>query len=352
MKKRADGRWLKQKRINGETISFYSKEKTEKAALRDIENQMIAYSEGIKKGPLFSQIADEWWEIAEPNIAHQTTKSYKPSLARAKERFSKSYIKNITVLEINAFLTDMGRQGFAHKTVANEKSVISLIFEYAVSRGILEYNICRSVTMPKNLKKTERPPASEQDELISMTSADIWLFPFISIYTGMRKGEILALQWKDIDFDNNVIYVTKSVEHIGNAPRIKGTKTKAGERLVPLLEPVKERLAQIQPRKPNDYIISVTDGQTPLKNSDYQKLLKDFKQKSGAACTSHQLRHSFATIAIEHDLNAKSLQGVLGHKQISTTLDTYTAFRKKGLEKAADKLNTIFLEKASQSKVK
>ena len=240
MKKRADGRWLKQKRINGETINFYSKEKTEKAALRDIENQMIAYSEGIKKGPLFAQIADEWWEDAYDQLAYQSAKSYRPALQRAKERFKNTYIKNITVRDINAFLNNMGRQGFAHKTVSNQKCVISLIFEYAIIKGVLEYNICKSVTLPKNLKKTERAPASEIDEIKTMISADIWIFPFIAIYTGMRKGEILALQWRDIDFEKNLIRVTKSVEHIGDKPRIKPPKTKAGIRLVPLPLPLKE----------------------------------------------------------------------------------------------------------------
>ena len=352
MKKRADGRWQKQKMINGEKIFFYSSEKTEKAAIRDIENQMLAYTSGLKKGPLFNRVADLWWEIAEKNISYQTTKSYGASLKRAQEHFQKKHIKDMTVKEINAFLADMGREGFAHKTVANQKSVLSLIFEHAVSLGILEYNICRSVTLPKGLKRVERPPASEHDELLSMAAADDFLFPFISIYTGMRKGEILALQWKDIDFENNIIFVTKSIEHVSNVPRIKPPKTKAGNRMVPLLAPVKEKFLQISPRWPDDFIISEDGGASPLTATKFRCMIKRFQKATGATCTSHQLRHSYATIAVENDLNAKSLQSVLGHKQISTTLNTYAAFRKKGLEKATEQLNSIFADKFSQKQVK
>ena len=165
----------------------------------------------------------------------------------------------------------------------------------------------------------------------------------------MRKGEILALQWKDVDFEENTISVTKSIEHVSNVPRIKPPKTKAGNRLVPLLAPVKEKFLQISPRKPNSFIISKNDGKSPLTATQFRCMMKHFQKNLGASCTSHQLRHSYATIAVENDLNAKSLQSVLGHKQISTTLNTYAAFRKKGLDKATEQLNDIFSKKISQN---
>ena len=158
----------------------------------------------------------------------------------------------------------------------------------------------------------------------------------------MRKGEILALTWKDIDFDKNLIRVTKSVYHQGDKPYIKLPKTKESVRVVPLLLPLKEKLLPIQGRA-NDFIIS-DDGNTPLTNRRYQTLYKQYRENTGIECTAHQLRHSFATIAIENGVPMKSVQEILGHQQISTTLDIYTDFREVAINEAK-----ISLEKAFNS---
>ena len=201
--------------------------------------------------------------------------------------------------------------------------------------------------MPRGLKKTDRAPASVEDEGKAMRSADIWLFPFIAIYTGMRKGEILALQWKDIDFDKGLISVTKNVEHIGDRPRIKVPKTAAGVRMVPMPRALISRLLK-EKGKPNEYIISDT-GESPLTNRRFQTLSKQFKECTGVNCTAHQLRKSYATIAIEDNLNPKSLQGLLGHSQLSVTMDTYAKFREKALMEAKEKLDDIFEKKSADS---
>jgi integrase len=156
--------------------------------------------------------------------------------------------------------------------------------------------------------------------------------------TGMRKGEILALQWKDIDFDEDVIHVTKSVGHQGDRPFIKEPKTEAGTRIVPLLADLKEFLLTFKKRRADHYIIS-DDGKTPLTNRRYLTLSKHFKEQTGVECTAHQLRHSFATIAFENDVDAKSIQEIIGHKQLSTTMDIYADFREQSVKKAAEKLN-------------
>jgi integrase len=162
----------------------------------------------------------------------------------------------------------------------------------------------------------------------------------MALMTGMRKGEILALQWKDIDFETDTIRVTKSVSHSGDRPSIKQPKTEAGNRVVPLLAPLKDKLQTVPKHKQTDYIIS-DNGKEPLSNSRYCTLMSHYQKETGVTCTAHQLRHSFATIAFEADLDPKTVQEILGHKQLSTTMDIYTSFREKALKSAAQKLNNI-----------
>ena len=187
------------------------------------------------------------------------------------------------------------------------------------------------------------PPAATCDEEKILKSDHPWLFPLVALLTGLRKGEILALQWKDVDFEEKTISVTKSVEHINNRPYIKPPKTESGNRLVPLLTILAERLAPLK-SKPNHYIFSDDGGISPLHKQRYNRLYQLYSESVGISCTAHQLRHSYATITVEEDVNPKDLQNALGHADISTTMNVYAAARKRSTQKVAAKLNAKFTQ--------
>ncbi len=315
----------------GKRVFFYG------SSEREINKKIMEYSAKIEHGRTFSEVASDWWEEAEPELAYQSIKTYKPAMRRALNEFGSDMIKEIRAQDINLYLKRLAREGLATKTIANQRLVCNLIFSYGVLHGDLEVNPCASVSTPST-KKATRTAASASDEEIIKRSADIWLFPTFALYTGMRKGEILALQWKDIDFKNNIIRVTKSVYHEGDHPRIKSPKTEAGNRIVPLLKPLRAILDNME-KNPDNYIISDT-GKTPLTNRRFITLSKHYRAETGVTCTAHQLRHSFATIAFEADVPIKSVQEILGHKQLSTTMDIYTDFRKKSVDAAAEILNS------------
>ena len=334
MKKRKDGRF--QKKIvdpkTNKTIYFYGK--TE----REVNKKILEYNGKTEKGKTFIEISNEWWNEAENKLAIQTVSTYKPGLKRLQEFFKNKSIKEIKPMEILYFLNTLVQYGFAQKTIANNKLVCNLIFTYAVAQNEIEINPCSSVVLPKSQPRKKRGAATPQDEKIVKESFDVWLFPYIALYTGMRKGEILALQWKDINFTENIIHVTKSVCYEGDKPLIKEPKTETGVRVVPLLEPLKKVLKAVKGKNQNDYIISI-DGKTPLRKRRFITMYNKYREKTGVKCTAHQLRHSFATIAFECGVPVKSVQEILGHKQLSTTMDIYTDFRKKSLHDAAQLLN-------------
>lgn len=337
--KRADRRLQKAitDSTTGKRVYFYG------ATEREIDQKIFAYSAAAEKGALFSDVADEWWGSACENLAYQSVKVYRPALRRAVEFFGNTPIKNIAPRDVIRFLQKMSAQNFAQKTINNQRIVVNHIFNYAVAEGHIMYNPCTSVGLPKGLAKTSRSSASLEDEEKVRNSSDPWLFPLIALYSGLRKGEILALQWKDIDLENDLIYVSKSVYHVGDKPYVKEPKTSAGIRVVPLLKPLKEKLLQ-HAGEPNEYVISDT-GEDPLTNRRYLTLYRDYCRNAGVTCTAHQLRHSFATIAIESGVDIKSVSEILGHKQISTTLDIYTDFRKAALERSRNALNDAFATK-------
>lgn len=330
---RADGRLCKTI-INPRThkrVFFYGKSE------REINKKIMLYSQRVEFGRAFSEIALEWWEEAEPKLALQSIRSYKLAMNRAITFFNDTPAKNITAKDVQKYLNALAKQGYSQKVVSNHRMVVNRILGFAVTEGDIELNPCASVKTPVGLPKTVREAANRSDEQIIKSNVELWLFPFFALMTGMRKGEILALQWKDIDFDKNYIYVTKSIAHEGDRPVVKKPKTEAGNRIVPLLAPLREELLKYK-RTANNYIIS-DDGKSPLTNRRYITLYDHYRKETGITATAHQLRHSFATIAFEADLDPKSVQGILGHKQLSTTMDIYTQFREKKLIAAADLLN-------------
>lgn len=329
-KLRADGRM--RKIVDGK--AFYGK--TE----REINRKILEYKEKQEIGRTFSEVADEWWEETYDELSSQSVPVYKPALRRVLDHFGDLPASTIQPRDVAAFYRKLARQGFAHKTVATHRIVLNQILSLAVVSGDAPYNPCTSVPLPKGLKKTTRSAASAEDEKRILESDAEWLFPLTALLSGLRKGEILALQWKDVDFENNTICVTKSVEHVGDRPNLKPPKTEAGNRTVPLLNLLKERLL---PRRgaPESFIFSDT-GKSPLTQRRFTTLYNHYCNDVGITCTAHQLRHSYATIAVEQDVQPRDLQGVLGHACATITLERYAHYRERSVVNVADKLNARY----------
>lgn len=336
LKRRADGRYQKvivDKRT-GKKVFFYGKSE------KELNQKVLSYTGEQEKGAYFNDVADSWWEETEQTISYQSRQSYGVALKRAQEEFKSFSIKDIKPKDILFYINKLVNKGYAQKTISNHKMVVNRIFEYAVINNFTEFNPCASVKLPKNLQKSKRSAATTEEEKIIFESSEEWLFPFIALMTGARKGEILALQYKDIDFNANTIKITKSIYYEGNSPKIKLPKTEAGIRTVPLLEPLKQKLLQNK-FKQDDFIISDKEG-NPISKKSFRWKYAQFQKKTGVNCTAHQIRHSFATNAFECDISPKAVQELLGHKQLSTTMDIYTDFRKKAFDEAASKLNENF----------
>ena len=332
MKKRADGRYRKV--VNGKT--FYGE--TE----RELYKKILEYTEKKARGSTFAEIADKWWSETYESLAAQTLRGYKPAYARALNELGDVFVKDITPRDMSAIFKRMALQGFTKKTISNQRIIYNQILDYAVVSGEIMYNPCASVKIPNNAKKNKViKPASTEDEKLILESDHPWLFPVFALLTGLRKQEILALQWKDIDFKNNIISVTKAVEHVGQTPSIKTTKTESGIREVPLIELLKSKI-QKNKGAAESYIFSNSNGKTPLTENQFERQYSKYCKEVGITCSSRQLRHSYATVAVEEDIAPKDLQNTLGHADLTTTMNIYAAARKKSIEKEAEKLNSRY----------
>lgn len=338
MIKRKDGRYQEQLSIivngNKKQKYFYGKTKAE------VKQKMLAYQGEIEKGRTFLEVAEEWYDRHIPTLESNTLKSYLPAYKRALYRFGDIRINQITPTDINLFLLEfISTYKAARKTAATQRMILNLIFKHATISGDIKYNPVSEISIPKNLpkKKRELPSDGDIEKIKNSINCQFGLFAYFLLYTGCRKGEALAIQLKDINFESKTISISKSIYFVSNSPYIKRPKTTCGTREIILLD----RLAEKIPKgKPTDYLFHNENGKL-LSEKQFNKLWKLYCKESGISCTPHQLRHFFATILYEAGIPAKDAQELLGHANISTTQDIYTHIRKVRKDRVFDVLNNI-----------
>lgn len=336
MTRRENGLWQQQLTVveNGRKKQKYFYGHTKQEVLRKI----AAYKEQAANGPAFGDVAELWWEEAVESLAWNSLKNYRPNYERLKKYFSGVYIAQIRPSDLNRFMRDFTRKNHASdKTARNQLMVANLIFKYAVANGYLELNPAREITVPKDLKKSRREMPSGDD--ISRIKASVGLpfglFAYMALYTGMRRGELLALTWEDVDTAAGEITISKSLYHEGNRPRVKAPKTAAGVRSVPIVAKLAEHL-----KPTTGPVFPGADGGY-LTSSGFDRLWRQYVQASGITCTPHQLRHAYATMLFENGIAEADAQELLGHAQISTTMDIYTHIREGRKKQIRDKLLNV-----------
>lgn len=333
MVKRKDGRWQEKVVFNGKPHYFYGSSKAE--VLRKVN----AFREKEKNGPTFEQVADLWWRDHEPTLQHNTIKSYTPAMDRAVAALGSMYINTITPPMVKAEIRKMAKS-FSDKTVRTQLMIYNLIFKFAVSEGLIPYNPARELSVPANLPKRKVSAPSSEDiaKVKSSVGCTFGLFAYMALYTGLRRGELLALEWGDVDLQGRTIVVNKSLEHVANKPRVKSTKTAKGNRIVPILDALLPHL-----KKQGKLVFSNSEG-SYITETQFQRLWELYTKESGVTCTPHQLRHAFATMLFENGIKEKDAMSILGHAQLSTTMDIYTDIREQHQRKVFEHLYGVDLE--------
>lgn len=328
---RPDGLHETSFRVNGKRIWFRGKTDAE------VDQKILAYNaeqEKAKEGRAFDVVADCWWDEIEPTLAWNTAKSYKPAKLRAVDQFGGYLCKDITAKDIDQYIKQFAKEGYARNTVVTQLQIIRQILNFAEVAGDITYNPATAVSPPRNLPKTRRlAPDKEQIKIIKDGITQPYgLFAFLVYYTGCRLGEALALQYQDIDFKNKTISISKSVYFMGAVPKIKEPKTDSGIRQVPLLEPLE---AALDKNRRFGYIFSPDGGKTPYRKAQSENAWRAYCKEIGLAVTPHQIRHGYSSALFEAGIDPKIIQVLLGHAQLSTTMDIYTHIQQNQLQVAA-----------------
>ena len=354
---RKDGRWVaKYKSVNMlKPCVVYAKSESEaKRKLRELKKDA---AKGLVKSTSrrFGDYADQWlYTFKLHSVEDSSFDKYESAyLTHIKPAFGKMQLASIHSEQLQKLLVEKS-QTLSLTVVKIIYIILSKIFSYAHSEGDLSRNPMHNVKMPK--KATFKPEreivALESDEVraveriaemknkngrpcIMQAHALVFL-----VHTGVRCGEFLALKWSDIDFESRIVTVNKNLSMVYDRDkdgvrikhkkaRIKCTKTASGNRIVPLNTKAIAALNSLKAVYREMDIVSdsvaVTRKGTTLSSDQLRRVLRRVLAYAGIdkPFTLHQLRHTFATQALNAGIPITVVSKWLGHANISVTYNTY-----------------------------
>lgn len=341
------------------SIAEYQKELECEAEQRMREENEIAFA---KEHTTFKEIAEEWLDL------QLASKKYKKStltkLLDCKERTYNAIgdvlVSRLTYRMVQAFITSLGKNGVNKQTgkglsVKSQKSYLTFVSDvmlYAKRCGIVDINPCRDIVFTQTEKKEKAIYSLEEaKEVLSAINdkapTSYRLFFNLLAFSGMRKGEALGLEYKDIDFEKSILTINRTSNyHQGFGTYTDTPKTKSSYRslyiqpfLLELIKQLQEEQKVVAEKCGDQWVESdrlfINWCGKPLNPNVPYKWLQDFLESENIPFKGlHSFRHFVATQALADGVDVKSVSAMLGHSQTSTTLNFYAHAVQQANEKA------------------
>ena len=233
--------------------------------------------------------------------------------------------------------------GLSDRMVKSCHVTCRVALDQAVAQGLILKNPALSCKAPVTRPKEMQVLTGEEIQRLLIQAKEDGCFELLllELTTGLRRGEILALRWDDLDFRTGTLRVERQVQRIQGKLAVSQPKTRASCRSILLPAPVLEILAQYRQSVSSHWMFpSPKKENSPLDPAAVRKKLSAVLKRAGCpAARFHDLRHTFATSALEHGMDVKTLSTVIGHVSSATTLNVYAHVTDEMRQKAADKID-------------
>lgn len=319
---------------------------------KEIDNNAL-----IRNDITFEDVFKEWWAVHSKTIKRSTRYS---KLSKFNKHilplFGKLKIKDITKAYCQKAINRIAQEINSAQDV---KIQANLVFKYALRMDYISTNPMAYVVIPKKEEnflsdEEEKRNFWEKDEIkifldkahSQLTQQDYVMF-YVLIFTGMRKGELLALEWKDVDIKERTINIKQTLFFEDGKEVIQTAKKYHSKRIIKIDEQTAQILKKWRTQQ-REMLLSngitteakyvlIRDDMRPLRLAYPNDILNRIIDKNKLhRITIHGFRHSHASILFEAGASLKEVQARLGHKEIQTTMNIYTHVTKTAKEKTAE----------------
>ena len=281
-----------------------------------------------------AEAAEEWLSAAEAGVVRtRSGDPYKPSALRAYEQALRQKLlpalgplklSGVTRNHVQDVVDRLVAEGQSASTVRNAVLPLRAIYRRAVARSEVHLNPTEGLTLPAVRGKRDRVarPAEARILLEALPAEDraVWA---TALYAGLRRGELAALRWSDVDLERGVICVERSWDPKAGPVE---PKSRSGRRRVPLAGPLRAHLAAHRLVKPSDdaaLLFGRSGGRAMHSDMLTRRSHAAWKRAGLEPIGLHECRHTYAAYMIAAGVNAKALSTYMGHSSITITLDRY-----------------------------
>ncbi len=284
-------------------------------------------------------------------ILDRSGKPYKASTIRSYERAARldaipalgaRRISDVRRRDVQAYVEALRARGLAPATVLNRLDVIRVVFRRAIRDELITVDPCRDLELPAVRGRRDTIASPERAAALVAALPDteraLWATAF---YAGLRRGELRALRFRDIDLATGVIRVNRAWDDVDGE---QDPKSYAGQRVVPIAGVLRKELAahKLRTGRGDDDLVF---GRTPtapfIPSTTRTRARKAWTAASLDPLTPHEARHTCASYLIAAGLNPKQVQTYIGHSDVRTTFNVYGHLLDGDEAQAAAKLDTL-----------
>ena len=235
-------------------------------------------------------------------------------------------------------------EGLSDRMIRSIHAVCRQALEKAVSESLITVNPAIGCNLPpkKSREMQVLTPEEMQRFLIQAKYEGYFEMLLLELTTGMRRGELLALQWEDLNFDTGELHICRQVYHVKGSMQITEPKTKSSIRTIILPKVILNVLAEYKKTVNSRWLFpSPMIEDMPRNPQSVYKKFKSILERSGCKnIRFHDLRHTFATTALANGMDVKTLSSIIGHVSSQTTLDIYLHSTLEMQRQAARKIDS------------
>jgi integrase len=315
----------------------------------------VALERGTLRAPkptTVAEAAEAWLDGAKAGtIRNRSGDPYKPSAIRAYQKslrrrvlpkFGAVRLADLRRVDVQDFVDEMLADGLAPSTIDQTLNPLRAIYRRAIARGELAVNPVKGLELPAARGCRDRIASpSEAAKLLAALDEGDRPFWATALYAGLRRGELMAIDWTNIDLGTGLIHVERNWDPVEG---LIDLKSHAGRRKVPIAGILRDYLDEHRLRSGGEGF--VFGGASPVPAQWFVRHAEKAWLNSGLdRITIHECRHSFASMMIAAGVNAKALSSYMGHANISITLDRYGHLMPGNEEEAAGLLDA-YLDRA------